>query len=66
MPERIRQDLPGAGQDVRTEWAALGRDFVADIQGEPHRPYLTFRDSLRYQEAIDATRAGQVRQELSG
>ena len=31
---------------------------MADIQGEPHDPYLTFRDGWRYQAAIDAIRQG--------
>jgi hypothetical protein len=50
--------LPQIGDDVQNKWAALARDFVADIRGEPHEPYLTFRDGWRYQEAIDAIRAG--------
>ena len=29
------------------------------LWGEPHQPYLTFRDGWRYQEAIDAIRAGR-------
>ncbi|RIK39349.1 MAG: hypothetical protein DCC57_20275 [Chloroflexi bacterium] len=37
---------------------------VADIRGEPHRPYLTFYDGWRYQEAIDAIRSGRGWYEL--
>ena len=31
---------------------------MADVRGEPRAPYLTFRDGWRYQEAIEAIRAG--------
>lgn len=58
-PQRLLEQLPQIGDDVQNKWAALARDFVADICGEPHEPYLTFRDGWRYQEAIDAIRAGR-------
>jgi predicted dehydrogenase len=59
-PSRLVAALPQIGDDVQNKWAALARDFVADIRGEPHRLYLTFRDGWRYQETIDAIRrAGQ-------
>ena len=44
---------------MQRKWCALARDFVADVRGEPHQPYLTFRDGWRYQAAIDAIRAGR-------
>ena len=31
---------------------------MADVRGAPRPPYLTFRDGWRYQEAIEAIRAG--------
>jgi hypothetical protein len=37
---------------------ALARDFVADIRGAPHQPYLNFSHDWRYQVAIDAIRRG--------
>jgi predicted dehydrogenase len=38
-------------------WNALARDFVADLEGRAHTPYLTLADGLRHQEVIDAVRA---------
>jgi hypothetical protein len=32
---------------------------VADVPGEVHRPYITFRDGWRSQEVIDAIRSGR-------
>lgn len=54
MPERLRGTLPSLDGNCQDRWAALARDFLADIRGEPHAPYLTFRDGWRYQAAIDA------------
>jgi predicted dehydrogenase len=59
VPPHLVAALPKVGDDVQNKWAALARDFVADIRGEPHNPYLTFRDGWRYQEVIDAIRAGR-------
>jgi predicted dehydrogenase len=59
IPRRLLERLPQIGDDVQNKWAALARDFVADIRGEPHEPYLTFFDGWRYQEAIDAIRSGR-------
>jgi predicted dehydrogenase len=59
VPQRLLDALPAVGDDVVNKWAALAGDFVADIRGAPHRPYLTFRDGWRYQEAIDAIRSGR-------
>jgi len=53
VPQRMLDALAGGDW-----WAALADDFVADLRGEAHRPYLTFRDGWRFQEAIDAIRAG--------
>jgi predicted dehydrogenase len=67
VPQRLQDELPTIAAELPDEslrglvirWAALARDLVADIQGAPHEPYLTFRDGWRYQEAIDAVRSGQ-------
>lgn len=64
IPERLRESLPSLDGNCEDRWAALARDFVADIRGEPHKPYLTFRDGWRYQEAIDAIRSGRGWYEL--
>jgi len=63
-PQQLLDRLPQIGDDVQNKWAALAREFVADIRGEPHEPYLTFRDGWRYQEAVDAIRAGRGWQEV--
>lgn len=59
IPQRLIDALPALGDDTENKWAALARDFVADVRGESHQPYLTFHDGWRYQVAIDAIRAGQ-------
>jgi predicted dehydrogenase len=67
VPQRLQDGLPKIAAELPDEslrtlvirWAALVRDFVADIQGTPHEPYPTFRDGWRYQEAIDAIRSGE-------
>jgi predicted dehydrogenase len=56
-PQRLLDQLPQIGDDVQNKWVALARDFVADIRGEAHQPYLTFHDGWRYQTAIEAIRA---------
>jgi hypothetical protein len=62
IPQRLLDalpDVPGENKhSIAVKWAALVRDLVADIEGEAHEPYLTFRDGWRYQEAIDAIRSG--------
>jgi len=58
VPERLLAALPDAGEPVQSRWNALARDFLADVRGEPHAPYLTFRDGWRFQAAIDAIRTG--------
>jgi len=61
-PQRLIDAIPpfeGDGDHyVQGKWAALARDFVADIRGLDHDSYLTFADGYRYQVAIDAIRAG--------
>jgi predicted dehydrogenase len=67
-PQRLIGAVPpfegDAGHFTQGKWAALACDFVADIEGKDHAPYLTFFDGWRYQVAIDAIRAGQGWQEL--
>lgn len=57
VPQRVWHEHPDVGDATQNNWCALARDFVADIQGQGHRPYLTFADGWRYQQAIDAIRA---------
>jgi predicted dehydrogenase len=64
IPERLIVALPKVGGGCEDRWAALAQEFVADIRGESHQPYLTFRDGWRYQEAIDAIRSGRGGYEL--
>ena len=63
IPPRLTAALPQVGDAVQNHWTALAQEFVGDIQGETRvktqRPYLTFRDGWRYQEVIDAIRAGR-------
>ena len=67
VPERLIEAHPhmegrlGPGQisNPYTWWAALVQDFLADIEGRSHDPYLTFHDGWRYQEVIDAVRSGE-------
>ncbi|TVX98386.1 hypothetical protein [Paenibacillus cremeus] len=58
VPQRLLDEMPDSGDPVQNMWSALARDFIADIQGEQHRPYLTFYDGYIYQSAIDAIRCG--------
>ena len=58
VPQRLLESVPQLGDPLLNKWAALARDFLEDVRGEPHAPYLTFYDGWRYQEAIDAIRAG--------
>ena len=60
VPDRLAAALPDAGDVVQSRWNALARDFLADVRGEPHAPYLTFRDGWRFQAVIDAIRTGQA------
>jgi predicted dehydrogenase len=56
VPQELSDKLPRIGDDIQNKWVALVRDFVADIEGRPHDPYLTLRDGWRYQIAIEAIR----------
>ena len=58
VPQRLVDAVPQVGTSVQNKWAALAREFLADIRGEPHQPYLTFYDGWRYQEVFDAVRSG--------
>ena len=42
-PQRLIDQLPMPGDEFQNKWAALAIDVVADVEGRPHRPYLTFR-----------------------
>jgi hypothetical protein len=60
LPTVERRANWNAGWEVpQRAWNALARDFVADIEGRPHQPYLTIEDGWRHQEAIDAVRAAE-------
>ena len=58
IPRRILDDFPSVGDEFQNKWAALARDFVKDVLGQPHEPYLTFGDGWRFQETFDTIRAG--------
>ncbi|SDW08041.1 Gfo/Idh/MocA family protein [Paenibacillus sp. CF384] len=64
IPQRLLDEFPSVGDPVQNMWCAHVRDFIADIKGEPHRPYLTFRDGYLYQAAIDIIRSGSGLGEL--
>ena len=66
VPPRLMDRLPDVGDEFQNKWCALARDFVADVRGEPHEPYLTFRDGWRYQAAVDAIRSGAGWRALPG
>ena len=59
VPKQYIDDLPRIGDDIQNKWTALVRDFLADIENQPHEPYLTFQDGWRYQVAIDAIRTSK-------
>jgi len=56
IPISIRDSLPDETDHTQRNWNQLAREFVADIQGQPHPRYLTFRDGWIYQELIDTVR----------
>ena len=58
VPQSYIDAFTQVGDSVQNKWVALVQEFVADIRGEAHQPYLTFRDGWRYQAAIDAIRSG--------
>ena len=66
VPQRLKNHLPQIGDFVQNRWCALARDFLADIKGQDHQPYLTFRDGWHYQLAIESIRKGHGWLELPG
>jgi predicted dehydrogenase len=56
VPDRIFKALPAIANDLQRDWAALAREFVADIRGEPHSTYPTFRQGWINQEIIEVAR----------
>ncbi len=58
VPERIFSALPQITNDFQRDWAALAREFVADIRGETHSTYPTFRQGWINQEIFEAVRGG--------
>jgi predicted dehydrogenase len=59
VPQHLVDALPSPGDEFQNKWAALAVDFVKDVQGQPHNPYLTFRDGWRFQAALEAIREGR-------
>jgi predicted dehydrogenase len=59
IPLSIRDSLPDEEDHTQRNWNQLAREFVADIRGEPHPRYLTFRDGWLYQELIDVIRSNR-------
>ncbi|MSP49555.1 MAG: Gfo/Idh/MocA family oxidoreductase [Alphaproteobacteria bacterium] len=59
-----RSNWPRGWEIVQRSWNALARDFVRDIEGKPHEPYLSIADGWRHQEVIDAVRARRGWSEL--
>ncbi len=51
-----RSNWPKGWDIVQRSWNALAREFVHDIEGKEHAPYLTIADGWRHQEVIDAVR----------
>jgi len=58
IPPRIYQSLPPLANELHRDWASLAREFVADVRGEPHQPYPTFRQGWINQEIAEVVRAG--------
>jgi predicted dehydrogenase len=59
VPAGLTGALPRIGDEFQNKWAALAQQFVADIRGEPHEPYLSFLDGWRFQETMEAIRSGR-------
>lgn len=57
LPAHILDRQPDIADDTQRNWTILARDFAADIRGEDHSDYQTFRDGWIYQEIIEAIRA---------
>jgi predicted dehydrogenase len=58
IPQRILDRLPHIAHALHRDWAALAREFVADIQGAAHEAYPTFREGWIYQEIVEIIKAG--------
>jgi hypothetical protein len=54
----VRAATPNTGDALVDMWTILFREFVADIRGDGHALYPTFRDGWRLQVALDAIRSG--------
>jgi predicted dehydrogenase len=59
IPIAIRDSLPAEPDHTQRNWNQLAREFVADIRGDPHPRYLTFRDGWIYQEVIETIRGNK-------
>lgn len=59
IPTDILDGLPDEEDPTERNWMQLAREFVADIRGEAHPRYLTFRDGWIYQELIDVIRSNR-------
>ncbi len=57
VPLDIIDALPPDSDNTQRNWNQLAREFIADIEGRAHEPYLTFRDGWLYQAVIDAVRS---------
>ena len=60
VPLHIIDALPDETDHTQRNWNQLCREFVADIRGQPHPRYLTFRDGWIYQEVIDTVRSNRT------
>jgi predicted dehydrogenase len=58
LPPAIIAAVPQCDRNTIRNWAALAIDLLADIRGDGHSGYQTFRDGWIYQEIIEAIRAG--------
>lgn len=57
VPERFFERMPKIANGLHRDWAALARAFMADIRGESHESYPTFRQGWIYQEIVEAVRS---------
>ncbi|MGQ0633188.1 MAG: Gfo/Idh/MocA family protein [Planctomycetaceae bacterium] len=59
IPLHILDALPDEDDHTQRNWNQLAREFVAEVRGQPHPKYLTFRDGWVYQELIDVIRSNR-------
>jgi predicted dehydrogenase len=59
VPLAILDSLPDEVDHTQRNWNQLAREFVADIRGQAHPRYLTFRDGWIYQEVIETIRSNK-------